>query len=105
MKHFQFQTMQMFYFVFKTTKTLCKRCITNDTSPTPTCMATIGTKGCQTVRVHSVNKQRLLYKNSAYYETTIRPSVSVYMCTTGKLKVEDFFRFFCHYLTLIHVWM
>ena len=68
-------------------------------------MATIGTKGCQTVRVRSVsvNKQRLLYKNSAYYEPTIRLSLSLYMCTTGKQNLKDFFRFICHYLTLISV--
>ena len=67
-------------------------------------------KGCQTVRVRrvSVNKQRLLYKNSAYYEPTIRLSLSLYMCTTGNRKVKDFFRFFCHYFTFIYVcahWM
>ena len=40
--------------------------------------------------VVSVNKQRLLYKNSAYYEPTIRLSLSLYMCTTGKGKMKDF---------------
>ena len=53
--------------------------------------------------VVSVNKQRLLYKNSAYYEPTIRLSLSLYMCTTGKQNLKDFFRFICHYLTLISV--
>lgn len=53
--------------------------------------------------VVSVNKQRLLYKNSAYYEPTIRLSLSLYMCTTGKQNLKDFFSFFCHYFTFIYV--
>ena len=81
MKHFQFQTMRIFYFVFNITKTLCKRYITNDTSPTPTCMATIGTKGCQTVRVRSGKCEQA----SGFFTKTrpiTRPlSVRLWVCT------------------------
>ena len=81
MKHFQFQTMQMFYFVFKTTKTLCKRYITNDTSPTPTCMATIGTKGCQTVRVRSGKCEQASGFFTKTRPITSPPSVCLWVCT------------------------